>query len=478
MKKSITRNYLYNLTYQILVMIIPLITTPYLSRVLGAENIGIYSFTISIVTYFILFGSLGVSVYGQREIAYVQEDKRNRSIIFKEIFLMRVITLSISMILFYYAFCLKGEYSIYYKILLLEILANMFDISWFFQGLEDFKKTVLRNAFVKILSVIAIFVFVRSESDLNKYLIIYVLSTILGNLTLWLYLPKYIVRTKISELNILKHIKPVFGLFIPQIATQLYTVLDKSMLGFIINNKSEVGYYEQAQKIVKLLLTVATSFGTVMVPRIANTYASGDYNAIKKYMNKSFSFILMLAFPLMFGIISIASHFVPFFYGQGYDKVVNLIIIMSPIIIAIGLSNVIGTQYLLPTKQQSKYTLSVVVGAIINVILNSILINNFASIGASIATVIAEIGVTIAQFILVRDIAKIKDVLKISYKYFFASILMFIISIIIGKIIANDVLSIMIQVIISSITYFIILIIWKDEMIINYIYKIKEKIIK
>lgn len=474
-KKSITKNYIYNLLYQILVIIAPLFTTPYLSRVLGAEAIGIYSYTLSIATYFILFGSLGVAMYGQREIAYVQEDKDKGSKVFWEILIMRFITLGISLLVFYIGFCTNGEYSIYYKILLLEILANSLDISWFFQGLEEFKKTVFRNTIVKIISIICIFAFVKTTEDLYKYFIIYVLSTLIGNISLWLYLPKYVNKVKFKQLKIFRHLKSTIALFIPQLATQLYTVLDKTMIGAIVDDKSEVGFYEQAQKIIKLLLTIATSLGTVMVPRMANTFANGDKEKVKKYMNQSFGFILLLVFPLMFGIISISNKFVPVFYGNGYDKVVYLIIIISPILLLIGLSNVIGTQYLLPTKQQKKYTISVVCGAVVNFILNLILINLWKSIGASIATVLAEFAVTGVQLYLVRNEIKISHVIRIGKNYFAASIVMFGISVCVGSLISNNIASIIIQTLIGAMTYILVLIMLKDKMLLEGIQKIKTK---
>ena len=477
-KKNIAKNYIYNLAYQILSIILPLITTPYLSRVLGAENIGIYSYSISITTYFILFGSLGVAMYGQREIAYVQENIEKRSKTFYEIFIMKCITLTFSLIIFYFKFCLSGEYSIYYKILILEIFANIIDVSWYFQGLEEFKKTVLRNLIVKLISVLCIFVFIKTSSDLTIYFLIYVLSTFLGNLSLWVYLPKFVKKVNIKYLNIKRHIKPTIMLFIPQIAIQIYTVLDKIMIGTIVVDKSEVGYYEQAQKIVKLLMTIGTSYGTVMVPRIAITYAKGDIKKVKEYMNNSFAFIMMILFPLMFGIMSVAYSFVPIFYGEGYDKVAPLLCIMSPIIVLIGLSNVTGTQYLLPTKQQNKYTISVAVGSIINFIFNLILIRYLASIGAAIATVIAELSVTVTQFILIREDIKFKNIFKITYKYIFASILMFICSILVGSFIKNYLISIFMKVIVSVIVYFTILIILKDKMVFKGINMIKNKFIK
>lgn len=475
-KKSVAKNYLYNLMYQVLVMIIPLITTPYLSRVLGANNIGIYSYTLSITTYFILFGSLGVSMYGQREIAYVQDDLKKRSCTFFEIFIMKCITLSISLGLFYLSFCLDGQYHLYYLILILEIIANIVDISWYFQGLEEFKKTVIRNFLVKLISVVCIFLFVKSSNDLSKYFVIYVLSTFLGNLSLWMYMPRYVKIQKVKSLNIKRHIKPALMLFIPQIATQVYTVLDKTMIGAIVSDKSEVGYYEQAQKIVKLLLTLATSLGTVMMPRIASTFARGNRKKVKEYMNKSFAFIMMIAMPLTFGIISTARNFVPLFYGPGYEKVTPLLCVISPIIILIGLSNVTGTQYLLPTKQQNKYTTSVIIGATINFILNFILIKKYASLGASIATVFAEFSVTLVQFILIRKEIKIGDIIKLTYKYLISSIIMFYISMLVSHFIINNLLSILAQVAISIISYFGVLILLKDKMVIEGINLLKQKL--
>ena len=473
-KKSIAKNYIYNMIYQLLTLIVPLITTPYISRVLGSKGIGIFSFTLSIVTYFILFGSLGVTLYGQREIAYFQDNIKRRTETFLEIVIMRFITLGISSVLFYYMFCLKGQYINYYKILILELIANSIEISWFFQGMEEFKKTVLRNCLVKLLSVVMIFTFVKSSIDLNKYFIIYVFSNIIGNISLWFYLPKYLEKVKFKDLNFLKHLKPTIALFIPQIAIQIYTVLDKTMIGVIALDKAEVGYYEQAQKIIRLLLALTTSLGAVMIPRMANTFAKGNKQKLKEYINKSFNFVALLGFPLMFGIVGVSKNFVPIFYGEGYEKVVYLISIISPIILAIGFSSVIGTQYLLPTKQQKKFTLSVTIGAIVNFILNIICIKYFKSIGASIATVIAEFSVTLVQFYLVRKDISIKDLISICNNYFISALIMFIGLIFIEIIIKNKFISLIIQIIIGFIIYLVILLLMRDKLVYEILDKLKN----
>lgn len=475
MKKSIAKNYIYNLTYQILIVILPLITTPYISRVLGAENIGIYSYTVSITTYFILLGSLGIAMYGQREIAYLQEKPEQYTKTLWEIVIVRFITMSISMLVFYFTFVQGNQYQIYYAILLLELLADCIDISWFFQGLEEFKKTVIRNILVKIISIVCIFIFVKSPDDLAKYIWIYALSILIGNASLWAYLPKFLKKIKIKELNIIKHIKPTIGLFIPQIATKIYTVLDKVMIGTIITNKAEVGYYEQSQNIVKMLLTIVTSLGTVMVSRMANTFINGEKEKLKDYMKRSFNFVYLIAFPMMFGIMAVSKFFVPIFFGDGYEKVSLLLNIISPILLAIGLSNVIGTQYLLQTKRQKEFTVSVVVGAIVNFTINMLLIRRYASIGAAIGTVIAESCVTIIQFIYIKKEFKIGDILKLSIKYLISSLIMFVVCILIGMAVNKGIITIILQIAIGGLLYGICLLILKDEFVYSIIGKIKEK---
>lgn len=477
MKKSILKNYTYNLIYQILTIILPLITTPYISRVLGAEGIGIYSYTISIVTYFTLFGSLGIAMYAQREIAYVQDDEEKRSKIFWEVVILRGIILTIAMICFYFSFANKGQYSIYYKILLLEIVSTAVDISAFFQGMEEFKKIIKRNLIIKFISIISIFIFIKQATDIWKYLLIYVLSNLIGNLTLWLYLPKYIIKINIKKLEFKKHLKSAIALFIPQIAVQLYTVLDKTMIGSIILDKAEVGYYEQSQKIVKIILTIVTSLGTVMLPRIANKFANGKNDEIKDSIMTSFRFVYFLSIPMVFGMISIAKYLVPCFLGEGFEKSIYIIYVISSIILWIGLSNVIGTQFLLPTKRQKQYTISVVIGAITNIILNSVLILKLGAIGAAIGTAISEIAVTATQLIFVRNEFDIKKVIGISKNNVISAVFMFIIILIVDKVsIVNFsiLFTMIIEIGIGIIVYISSLIILKDEFVLDIIRRVKK----
>ncbi|MBP3463515.1 MAG: flippase [Clostridia bacterium] len=475
-KTSIKKNYLYNLVYQIIILILPIITTPYISRALGATNIGIYSYTVSIVTYFTLFGSLGVSLYGQREIAYVRDNTSKRKKTFIEIILFRFITLTISMIIFYFSFARSNEYQVYYRILLLYLLAASFDISWFFQGLEDFKKTVTRNVIVRLLSVACIFIFVKKPEDLSKYLLIYSLADLLGNLSLWLYLPKYFKGIKVKNINLKKHMVPIITLFIPQIAIKLYNTVDKTMIGYIISNKSELGNYEEANKLINVLFTIVSSLGIVMVPRIANVFASGDTKKLNDYIMKSFRFVFFLAFPITFGIVTVSKEFIPIFLGSGYEKCHIIVNILAPIILLCGITNVIGTQYLLPTKRQKQYTISILVGLIFDIAFNAMLIPKYGAYGAALMTTLAQTLVVIIQCYYIKNDINLKNAFKEGINYAIAGIIMFTVCIILGIFIKHALLSIIIKILFGGITYGIILIILKDEYIKIAIQIIKSKL--
>ena len=241
-------------------------------------------------------------------------------------------------------------------------------------------------------------------------------------------------------------------LFIPQVTNKIYNLLDTTMLGSIISDKQETGYYEQGQKVIRLLLTIVTSLGVVMVPRMANTYANGNKKQINAYLKNSFSFVFIISFPMMFGIASISKAFVPIFFGAGYDKVATLIAIFCPMLILMGIENVIGTQYLLPTRQK-QYTISVLCGVIANLILNVIFINLWASIGASIATVISQIVVDAIQIYYVRKNINWKPIIRVAFRYFVASFAMFIVCSLTKLIISTGIVAIILQVALGIAVY-------------------------
>ncbi len=456
-KNSIARNYIFNLIYQMLSILLPLITTPYLSRVLNSDGIGIFSYTLSIVTFFILFGTLGISLYGQRTIAYLGENKENITKNFWELIVIRIVTLFLSMSLFYVMFAMNGQYAFYYKILLIEMIANIFDISWFFQGKEEFDKLVIRNLIVKVLSVILIFTCIHSREDLWLYFLIYVCADLLGNMSMWVYLPKYLVKISWRKLQFRKHIVPMIMLFLPQVAIQIYTVLDKSMIGFITKDMSEVGYYEQAQKIVKAVLTVLTSLQTVMNSRVAAAYANHDYKQIRECMIKSVNFVWFLGIAMLCGIVSVSSGLVAWYYGKGFSAVEPILVATTPIIIAIGFSSVFGIQYLVQVNKTKQFTKSVVIGAVVNFVLNLLFIHYFEGLGAAISSVIAEVSILLIQLRYIKEDFKDFYLLKNCLKPLLAGVIMFVVVKYMDLHMVKSVFSTIVQVLVGIAIYLTVL---------------------
>ena len=475
MSKSIKKNYLYNAFYQIFRVIAPLLTTPYVSRVLSTESIGIYGFTISIVTYFILIGSLGIDLYGQREIAFARDNIRKRSEVFWSLFLLKFITMSIASVIFFLLFARTGDLAIFYRILMLEILASFLDIAWLFQGLEEFKKTAVRNIIVKLLSVVLIFCFVKTANDLWIYLLIYCLATLFGSLTLWPSVRKYIEKPK--RIVIKPHLKPVLILFLPQIAVQVYTVLDKSMLGWL-SDMDQVGYYEQVQKIVKVFLAFITALGTVMMPRIASHFVAGETDKIREFLQKAFRFVFFVASPILMGIIAISPRFVPLFLGGDYADAVPIMQIISVIILLIGLSNVSGIQFLLPTKRQKEYTISILAGTFVNVLLNLLFIPFWKGNGAAIATVVAELAVTMVQLFFIRKEFSILQILRYGIKYLVMALIMYVICILVDPVLPAGWLGLTIECLIGAAVYVLLLVITKDYTVIMLRNTFKKQLIK
>jgi len=262
MKKSpsLKRNYIYNTLYQVFTLITPLITAPYISRVLGAEGIGIQSYTNSIATYFTLVAALGTAQYGQREIAMLRDDVHECSKTFWEIEILSIFcTVGVTLIWLLWIL-LAHQYQVYYITLTIIIIAVAFDISWYFAGMEQFKYIVLRNFIFKLAGIVLLFIFIKNSNDLLLYILILSLSQLLGNLSMWTYLKGSVEKVPYKKLNIKRHVKQTFAYFIPTIATSVYTVLDKTMIGAITDNAKENGYYEQATKIVKMAETLVFFF--------------------------------------------------------------------------------------------------------------------------------------------------------------------------------------------------------------------------
>lgn len=418
-RETFAKNYLFNLIYQTVAIALPLVTTPYISRVLGAENIGKYSFAHSIVSYFVLFAALGSTMYGQRLIARAGDDAREKTRLFFEVLILRAVGSAVTALIYCLTVIPRSSPSLLYWVVAIEIVTVAFDIIWFFQGAENFRPVAISIIVGRILAIGGIFFFVKSRDDLIIYAALYCASLLLGNLAQWIFLPKHLVKLEKGErrLRVFRHALPSLSLFVSQAAIQVYTVLDKTMIGVITGSDAENGYYEQSQRLCRVLVAIVCSLGAVMASRVAALWREGKKDEVYSLIEGSFRFIFALSVPMAVGVVLVASRFVPVFYGEGFDPVIKLLIALSPMLTILGCSNVIGVQLLVPTGRERLLTASVVVGAIVNVVLNLFLIKHLASLGAVIASLFAEAAVTGVQFFFVRREIKLLSILRLSVRY-------------------------------------------------------------
>ena len=399
---SIKKNFAYNMLYQMLSIIVPLITSPYLARVLGADNIGIYSWTYSIVYYFMIFSTLGINNYGNRTIASSKAKQNDLSKVFSSIYICQFI-MSLVMIILYiiYVILITHKYRTIAFIQGINIFSCMLDITWLFYGLENFKVTVVRNTVVKLLSLICIFAFVKNSSDLWIYTIIVAGAAVLGQLTMWPFVFKCIKITIPNIKEIIPHIKPIFILFIPVLAISVFTNMDKYMIGKL-SNMAQNGYYENADKIIGVPKAIITALGVVMLPRTANLIAEGKEEKSKKYIEITVLYTMIFSSALVFGMAGVSDYFSVVFWGEEFAECGTLIAFMSPAIIFSVLGNIVRTQYLIPRSKDREYTLSLIAGAISNLVINASLIPRFGAMGAVAGTVIAEFLMSFLQAFYVR----------------------------------------------------------------------------
>ena len=454
-------NYIYSFFYQMFLIIVPLITAPYLARTLLPNAVGINSYVSSVVTIFTSLGLIGLNNYSLREIAYVRDDKEKLSKTFSELFFLRMICLVCTSII-YIVYALLSEYKIYFLIQLVAVLAVFVDIAWVYQGFEEFKVTVTRNFIVKILNILSIFIFIKGPDDLLLFMIISSIYSVFVNLILYFGIKKKIGKLIVKGIELKKHFLPTLKLFIPQVASMVYLQCDKMMIKFLSQDISYVGFYDQAERIVKIPLTLITALSIVMLPRVANEFKKNNKEKVKQHIISSLKFSLLMAIPLMFGVIAIAPDFIPWFLGDGYEAVIPVMMMLSVIVLFISLSSVIGNQYLTAINKTKILTIATISGAIINCIINLILIPKFNAVGAAVGTIVAELTVFAIEMYYTKEIFKFKDLLQNSKNYLISGILMLLVTCIIGYYLESSILTSIIQISIGGMTYFIVLYILKD----------------
>lgn len=393
--KHVLKNFGYQSLFQLTKIIMPIITVPIVSKALGPGGLGIFNYTNSITQYFVLVASLGISMYGNREIALVYNHKENISKTFWEICLLKAVLTCITLLVFLLFTTFLGN-KIYFYIQSLTIIAVMFDISWFFMGIEDFRKTSMINLGIQFVTFILIIFLIKDSSDTILYVLLQSVGTLLSQLLTWLFIHKHINFKKVAFLDSFRHIRSSFEFFIPQVAILLYTNLNKTLLGVFIGSTA-VGYYTNSLTINTVFITVITTLDMVLLPHMSGLYAKGNINKMVDIIDKTIHLQLYFSVPAMFGMLTVYDKLVPWFFGKEFLFINKVIPLFSILIVVMPLGMSISRQYLIPIGKVKIYNKSVLIGAVINILSNLILLPWIGFFGVVFSNLLAEIFVTVVR---------------------------------------------------------------------------------
>lgn len=453
---SVKKNFAYQSVYQILTMILPLVTAPYVARVLGTENNGIFSYTYTAANYFVVFAMLGLEQYGNRSIATVRDSRAETDKVFSQLFVVHAIN-SVLVLLIYalYVISLGGEYSLFFWIQGLYVLSALLDVNWFFFGIEQFKVTVTRNVIIKLLTVAAVFIFVRTKDDLWIYTLIMSGGILMSQILLWGFIPKYVKFTRVLVKDCLRHIKPLLILFIALIAAHIYRMIDKFMLGSF-GMMNDLGAYEYADKLIRIPLSLITALGTVMLSKMSHLFSKHNDKEIDSMLEHSSLFVVFLAFAMSFGLAAISPEFIVIFLGNEYNETIWLMMILCITLPIIGFNNFVRTQMLIPMQKDTVYTIAVCAGAAVNVVLNLFLIPWLSARGAAIATIFSYFAVFCFQVFPIAKETKVRSYLRFIPAFFIFGAIMFFAVRVIGRLMGISILTVIIEIAAGGTVYLIL----------------------
>lgn len=455
MEKSIKINFIFNVLLNISKVIFPLITAPYISRVLSPSGIGIFNFTASYAAYFALIAALGIPTYGIREISKRRTDFNAQNQFLSEMVTVSLISTFILTILYVFSvYTIKqlNENANFFIIAGIVLYITPFKTEWFFSGREEFFYITVRSVIIKAISILCLFTFVHKKDDLLIYILLNALTISCNEIWNFLKIIKLGYRPYLT-FHIKRHLKPIFILFTSVIAMSLYAMLDTLMLGFM-SSYSEVGFYNCAAHLSKAVIPIVTSLSAVAMPRITYYIKENNIQTIDILIRKSISIISFLCFPIAFGLCAIASRFVPLFFGHEFVGAINPLQILSFLVICVGLSSLFGVQILTAYGEDKSFLCSVVIGSILNICSNFLLIPHYGASGAAISSLMAEFVILAAMIVFVKK--KVKVHVK-GFKDAFCSLVfalfLFPIELIVSKYFSGW-LNIIVFIIVGAISYF------------------------
>lgn len=473
--KKLARNYLYNITYQLFIIIVPLVTAPYLTRVLSANTIGTYDYVISITGLINSFGTLGLNSYSYRQIAYVRGDRKATEREFSRLYYLRCILFGIMSFIYLPIIIFHSEFSIYFLIQYIWLIGMFLDFGWMFIAHEDMGIVTLQNFVAKLITVLGIFLFIKSDKDLWIYFTLNAGSLFVTTIVALPILFRYTSFKKVHFGDIMAHIPMTIKLFLPQIAVNLYLQIGKILLNQLTGDTSQVAYYSYAEKIINIPLGFITALGVVMMPRMANLHSNNKNEELNRYLCLTLQFASLVSIPLFFGLISVSSQFIPWYLGDKFSVVSNIIILLSPVILLSPLNNIFGGQYLTAKNITKILIIAGISAAILNVSINIALIPILGYTGTAIAMVATMFCEVSIQFYAVQKQVNLKSIVKPILKNLISGILMFVCLLVFRRFLNNTPMSTLILVSVGVVVYLLMNICLKDELILSVIQRIKVK---
>lgn len=479
MSKSLAKNSAYLVIYKFLTVFFPLITVSYASHIIFADGMGKVASAQNIVQYFVLIAGLGIPIYGIRETSICRNSVSSLSKVFSELILINTISTTICIISYYILItCInvcREEYLLYYLIGI-TVFLNYFNVDWFYQGFEEFAYIAKRSFFVKCISLALLIIFVRNRDDYVIYSVINMIGVAGNNILNCYNLKKYNIHISLRGISIRRHLKPIFLLLSTTVAIELYTMVDTTMLTFLCDS-DQVAYYTNSVKIVRLIVIFVTSIGGVLLPRLSYYKSKGQIEDCCRVVNRVMSIIFILIVPCCVGVYMLSDSIVLVLFGDSFANGITTMKLASWLILALGFSNLFGTQVLLTFKDEKKLLYCTVIGAISNLSLNIILIPQYAQLGAVSASIVSEIIVTILSFYYARKHLSIrlstKPVLSV-----LCSCIMMIISIAIVNMLTSNFTKLLAGIIIGGLVYIICLFASRNEYLDDIIVIIRKNFLK
>lgn len=440
--KSLAKNSFFFVSYKLLGVVFPLITVSYVSQVILAEGVGRVSSAQNIVQYFVLIAALGIPNYGIREVAHVRENLEKTRKLFSELIIINFASTTICIVA-YFLIVLQlpiAKYDIIlYSLLGLTIFLNYFNVDWLYQGFEEYSYIMKRSFVIKALSLVMLFLLVRSEEDYILYAGVNLFGVAGNNIINFVNLKKYNIKLVIKDIDLRKHFKPVFVLLCTTVAVELYTMVDTTMITFLCTSEN-VAYYVNSIKIVRLVITLVTAIGGVLLPRLSYYRGQGLINECNQIVAKTFRILVFLLMPCGIGLFMTADAIVLLFFGESFQAAVPTLRIASLLIYALGFSNLFGTQILLTFGEEKKLLFATIVGAITNIGLNALLISEYQQNGAAVASIVSEALVTLITYFYSRKYVSLNCNSSFVFKTILSCGVLFVIIAILRKVLQSNML--------------------------------------